>query len=153
MPDGHDREAVNSRPLTPDDEALLERVRATNERAFDPTFFDGGHVVAAGVRTSDGTVYEGVSVPASVGRASTCGEPVAVGAAVADGHGRGDVRTCVAVAYPLERHDATTQRVVPPCGACRDLLADIDEDLRVVVPVDGEPRVVSAIDLLPTRTW
>jgi len=55
----------------------------TNEQASDPSFFDGGHVAAA-VRTADGEVYNGVSLPTAVGRASPCGEPVAIGSAVVE---------------------------------------------------------------------
>ena len=139
--------------LTPEDEVLIEQISETNERAFDTDFFDGAHIVAAGVRMEDGAVYDGVSLPASIGRASVCGEPVAVGSAIADGYQHDEVQTCVAVAYPMSDHDATEIRVIPPCGVCRELLADYNEDMRVIVPVDGENRVVSAIDLLPTRTW
>lgn len=144
---------METAPLSPRDEALIEEVRETNERSYDPAFFDGAHIVAAGVRTTDGLVYHGVSLPASVGRASMCGEPVAVGSAIADGYGHDDIDTGVAVAYPTPSHDEDEQRVIPPCGCCRELLADCDEDMRVIVPFDGENRVVSAIDLLPTRTW
>ncbi|WP_439027198.1 cytidine deaminase [Haloarchaeobius sp. DT45] len=140
-------------PLTATDEALIDDVRETNADAFDPDFFDGAHIVAAGVRMADGAVYEGVSLPASIGRASMCGEPVAVGAAIADGYRHDEIRTCVAVAYPMESHDTDEVRVVPPCGSCRELLADYNPDMRVIAPVDGEDRVVRAIDLLPTRTW
>lgn len=144
---------MNTEPLTTPDEALVAHAAETCERAFDPAFFDGAHIVAAAVRTTDGSVYDGVSLPASVGRASVCGEPGAVSAAIADGHSHADLETCVAVAYPMPHHDADETRVVPPCGTCRELLADYDEALRVVVPVDGENRVARAIDLLPTRTW
>lgn len=144
---------METAPLTPEDEALVDHVTETNERAFDPEYFDGAHIVAAGVQTATGDVYDGVSLPASIGRASMCAEPVAVGAAVADGNRHGDLRTCVAVSYPLPHHDADDPRVVPPCGPCRELLVDVDPDLRVVVPVEGERRVASAVDLLPTRTW
>jgi cytidine deaminase len=139
--------------LTADDDALVETVTQTNARTFDPSFFDGGHVVAAGVRTADGAVYDGVSLPASVGRASLCAEPVAVGSAIADGHRHDGIETCVAVSYPMDSHDAEEHRVIPPCGTCRELLADYDESMRVIVPVEGELRVARAIDLLPTRTW
>lgn len=144
---------MDTAPLTAADESLVEHVVKTNERTFDPEFFDGAHIVTAGVRTDDGSMYEGVSLPASVGRASMCGEPVAVGSAIADGYRHDDLHTCVAVASPMPSHDADEARVIPPCGSCRELLADFDEELRVIVPVDGESRVVSAIDLLPTRTW
>ena len=139
-------------PPTAADRDLIETVTATNKQAFDPAFFDGAHVVAAGVRTSEGSVYEGVSLPASVGRASMCAEPVAIGAAIADGHQQDELDTCVAVSYPMDHHDATEHRVVPPCGSCRELLADC-EAMRVVVPADGGECVVEASDLLPARTW
>ncbi|WP_255151910.1 cytidine deaminase [Halorarius halobius] len=143
---------METAPLTDDDEDLIAQVAATNDRTYDPEFFDGAHIVAGGVRLADGTVHEGVSLPASVGRASMCAEPVAVGSAIADGYGHDDLRTCVAVAYP-RGEDETEPSVVPPCGSCRELLADYDPDLRVVVPVDGKRRVARAMDLLPTRTW
>lgn len=139
--------------LTPRDEELVNHVKDINIDAFDPEFFDGAHVVAAGVKTTDGAIYDGVSLPANVGRASMCGEPVALGSAVAHGYRHSEITTCVAVAYPLQHHDTDEQRVIPPCGTCRELLADFDDNLRVIVPIDGRLRVVPAIDLLPTRTW
>lgn len=155
------------------DEGLIRTVEATNEQAFDPTFFDGGHIVAAGVRTADGTVYDGVSLPTAVGRASLCAEPVALGAAIADGYEPTQLQTCVAVSYPHPDHDADEQRVIPPCGVCREMLVDYNPDMRVVVPahavagtrqsaenpqetgteVTDTLSVVSADALLPCRTW
>lgn len=61
---------MESAPLSSDDGALVEQLVVTNERTFDREFFDGAHIVAAGVRTTDGSVYEDVSLPASIGRAS-----------------------------------------------------------------------------------
>lgn len=144
---------MNTAPLTRSDHALIDQLRKTNGSTVDMDFFDGAHIVAAGIRTQDGSVYEGVSLPTAVGRASVCGEPVAVGSAIADGFGHDDLETCVAVAYPMPDHDEDEPRVIPPCGTCRELLADYNEELRVVVPVDGEHCVARAIDLLPTRTW
>lgn len=143
---------METTPLTTVDEGLIQHASETCERAFDPDFFDGAHIVAAAVRTSD-SIYDGVSVPANTGRASICGEPVAVGSAIADGNRHDDIQTCVAVSYPMPDHAASEIRVVPPCGTCREMLADCDEEMRVIVPIDGENQVVRAIDLLPTRTW
>jgi len=163
---------METTPLTEDDRALVETVTETNERAFDPDFFDGSHVVAAGVRTTDSAVYTGVSLPTAIGRASVCGEPVAIGNAIASGHSHDEIQTCVAIAYPLPAHDADEQRVIPPCGVCREMLADYNPEMRVIVPVtddiDGPARaeteassssadqdccVVDAEALLPVRTW
>lgn len=44
-------------------------------------------------------------------------------------------------------------RVVPPCWTCRKTLADYNEAMRVIVPVDDENPIARAVDLLPTRTW
>jgi len=63
------------------------------------------------------------------------------------------VRTCVAVSHPMPSHDASEIAVVPPCGVCREMLADYNEEMRVVVPVADRLRVATAIDLLPARTW
>lgn len=144
---------MNTAPLSSEDEALIEQVMRSNERTFDPEFFGGAHIVAAGVRTEDDAVFEGVSLPASVGRASMCAEPVALGSAIADGYRPEEIDTCVAVAYPMPAHDREEPEVLAPCGSCRELLADYNEEMRVFVPIDGDVRAVSAIDLLPTRTW
>lgn len=140
-------------PLSPADQTLIEQVEATNADSVDGDFLDGAHIVAAGVRLDDGAVYEGVSLPAKIGRASVCAEPVAVGSAMADGHRHGEIETCVAVAYPMPHHETSEQRIIPPCGVCRELLVDYNPGMRIIVPDDTEPGVVRAEDLLPTRTW
>lgn len=144
---------MDTEPLTDAERRLIDHATETCTASFDPEFFDGAHIVAAAVRTTNDEVFDGVSLPASVGRASVCAEPVAVGSAIASGASHDDLETCVAVAYPMPYHDAEEVRVLSPCGTCRELLADYREDLRVVVPVEGENRIARAIDLLPTRTW
>lgn len=72
--------------------------------------------------------------------------------AVAAGASHEDLETCAAVVHPRPNHDEPV-RVFPPCGVCRELLADCRADMRVIVPVGGENRVARAIDLLPTRIW
>ncbi|MFC7056994.1 cytidine deaminase [Halovenus salina] len=144
---------MDTKPLSDSDRELIDRVIKTNERSFDDSFFEGAHIVAAGVRTTDRTVYDGVSLPAAIGRASLCAEPVAIGSAVADGHNHDDIETCVAISYPMDGHDAEDHRVVPPCGVCREMLVDYNDEMRVIVTEDGEPRVTRAVELLPGRTW
>lgn len=144
--------------LTDADRDLIEHARTVCREAYDPTGFDGesAHIVAAALRTDDGTVYDGVSLPASIGRASVCAEPVAVGAAVADGVDPETFDTVVAVAHPKPESDHDDVVAIPPCGVCRELLVDYRPDLRVIVPEDeeGGPLTVEcAVDLLPNRTW
>ena len=146
--------AMNHVPLTAADERLVEHAVAAAEDAFSPAGegrFDGpAHVVTAAVEASDGDVYTAASLPASVGRASTCAEPGALGSAVADGSH--EFERIVAVEHP--RGDDGSFRVVPPCGVCRELLVDYGDDIRVVVRTEeGDTGVVRAADLLPARTW
>jgi len=144
---------METAPLTDADDALLDHATTLNRETYDSEFLDGAHIVSASVRTADGSVYDGVSLPASIGRASTCAEPGAVSAAIAAGHSGEEIEACVAVAYPLPEHDADEQRPIPPCGVCRELLADYNPEMRVVVPRDGEVRTVRAGELLPVRPW
>jgi cytidine deaminase len=145
---------VHLDPLTAADERLVERAVDAADAAFEPADegrFDGAaHVVSAAVETADGGVYTAASLPASVGRASTCAEPGALGAAVADG--AGEFERVVAVEHPREDDDSFA--VIPPCGACRELLADYGDGLSVILRTeDNEVGVASTADLLPARTW
>lgn len=152
-PSGYIQASMQTDPLSSADETLIEQVEATNAESVDGDFLDGAHIVAVGIRLDDGTIYEGVSLPAKIGRASVCAEPVAVGSAIADGHSHGAIETSVAVAYPMSHHETSDQRIIPPCGVCRELLVDYNPDMRIIVPGDTEPEVVRTEDLLPIRTW
>ena len=144
---------MDTTTLTADDEALVEHAIETCGHTFDPDFFGGTHVVAAAVRTADGAIYDGASLPASTGQASTCRETVAVGSAIVDGASHDEIETCVAVDHPMPYRDGDGIHVVPPCWTCRKTLADYNEAMRVIVPVDDENPIARAVDLLPTRTW
>jgi len=70
--------------------------------------------------------------------------------AVADGDHSFD--RVVAVEHP--RGDDESFHVIPPCGVCRELLADYGDDIRVVVRTEeGDVGAVPVADLLPARTW
>lgn len=139
--------------LTAVDKALIDHAIETNERVFNPEFFDGAHIVAAAIRTRSGEIYDGVSLPANTSHACACGETVAVGSAIAAGVQPEAIETCVAVEHPMGYKDIDESNVVPPCGTCRELLADYGADIRVIVPVDDGLRAARAITLLPERTW
>ena len=141
--------------LAPADERLVERAIDAAEDAFSPAGdgrFDGAaHIVTAAVETTDGDVYTSASLPASVGRASTCAEPGAIGSAAADGVR--EFERVVAVEHPRDEH-AEDFRVVSPCGVCAELLTDYGPDIRVVTRTDdSNVGTCQADDLLPARTW
>ena len=146
---------MDTSPVTAGDEQLVECAIDAAADAFSPAGdgrFDGAaHIVTAAVETADGDVYTSASLPASIGRASTCAEPGAIGSAVADG--AHEFERVVAIEHPREEH-ADDFRVVSPCGVCAELLVDYGADIRVVTrSEDDEVGVCRAGDLLPTRTW
>lgn len=99
------------------------------------------HETGAALRTRGGRELVAVNLDTRVGRMAVCAEAVVVGMAVAVG----DVAIEAVVAVNREG------RVVSPCGACREMLADYAPDARVMVPGPGGPEVVSVADLLPRR--
>ena len=147
---------METTPLSDAEETLLEHAKTVNDETVDLEFFEGAHIVAASVRTTDGEIFDGVSLPASIGRASTCAEPGALSAAIAAGYSHEDIESCAAVSYPMPHHDPENLRVIPPCGVCRELLVDYNPAMRVVVPADESTRTagtVAAEALLPNRPW
>lgn len=144
---------MNPTPLTDADEALVERAIDAAADAFQPgdegRFDDDAHIVTAAVETATGAVHTGTSLPASIGRASGCAEPAALGSAVAAGD-----HEFVRIAAVEAPRNGENARVVSPCGVCRELLADYGDDLRVLVRTnDGAVGGVTAPTLLAARTW
>jgi cytidine deaminase len=80
------------------------------------------HTVAAAVRARDGRIWTGIHLGATVGRMSVCAEPIALGRALLEGDGTAE--TIVAVRHPKPDETDREMAVVPPCGACRELILD-----------------------------
>lgn len=130
-------------PLDEDDRALLEAARDVMLRHYRPFW----HMVAAALRGRDGRIWTGVHLGTTVGRLSACAEAVAVGRAILEGDG--SIATVVAVRHPKpDEHDRSVA-VVPPCGACRELIVDYDPDALVIVPGPLAPLKLPARALLP----
>lgn len=100
--------------------------------------------VAAAVSTLNGTIYTGLQVRSTTcGHCSTCAEPSAISAALAETSGSFDL--CVAV----RRCGSNAFEVISPCGTCREVLRD-HGFRRVAVGMDGEVVITATPDeLLP----
>lgn len=115
-------------PLSAEDEALVEAARAVLRQHYRPFW----HMVGAAMRGQDGRVWTGIHLGATVGRLSVCAEAVALGRAILEGDGT--VHTAVAVRHPKPEETVREIAVVPPCGACREMLLDHFPDSRVILP-------------------
>ena len=130
-------------PLDEDDRALLEAAREVMLRHYRPFW----HMVAAALRARDGQIWTGVHLGTTVGRLSACAEAVAVGRAILEGDGT--IATVVAVRHPKPDESDRAVAVVPPCGACRELIVDYDPDALVIVPGPLAPLKLPVRALLP----
>jgi len=122
-----------------EDKAAVEAIQAA-ARAYAPY---SGFRVGAVLEDATGRLQAGCNIEcASIG-ISLCAERVALGLALA----RGARRFRRIWIY------TPTQRSTPPCGACRDLLSRVADDMTVVLLCDGNPpKRMKLKSLMPDRT-
>ncbi len=125
------------------DQALVAAAHAVLARHYKPFW----HTVAAAIRGQDGRIWTGLHLGATVGRLSICAEAVALGRALLEGDGR--IETVVAVRHPKPDETDRTLAVVPPCGACREMLLDHCPDALVIVHGAGGLARLPVRQLLP----
>ncbi|UWQ20343.1 cytidine deaminase [Jannaschia sp. W003] len=121
-----------------DTEDLRRAALAVRENAHAP--YSGFHVGAA-IRTTSGAVFLGCNVENVAYPEGTCAEAGAIAAMVAAGERR------IAEAYVV----AGSPDPVPPCGGCRQKLAEFaGGDVPVTLAtVDGAERRTTVAALLP----
>ena len=116
---------------------LEEAARLVHRHSYSPY---SRFPVGAAVLTASGAIFSGCNVEnASLGL-TQCAERNAVAQAVSQGERR---ILAVAIYTP-------TPRPTPPCGACRQVLAEFSCDANVLCVCDGEERLEATLaDLLP----
>jgi cytidine deaminase len=98
--------------------------------------------VGAALLTRSGKVYTGANIENSAYSPSVCAERVAFFSAVADGE-----RDFVAIAVAGGRRGKKSRTTFPPCGLCRQVMAEFTSpDFRIIL---SEGEAVTLRELLP----
>lgn len=123
--------------MTMDVATLVQAARAARERAYAPY---SRFAVGAAVLTASGQVFVGCNVENAAYSMCICAERTAIACAVAAGQ-----RDIVALAVI-----ADTARPVSPCGACRQMMIEMNPAMRVIMAnMRGEVQETTAQELLP----
>lgn len=116
---------------------LLEKAKNASQKAYTPY---SNFKVGACLVTEDGTEYCGCNFENSSYGLTICAERNAVGTAVTEGHSK---IKAIAI-YSPNQDDCT------PCGACRQVLAEFqNEEMEVITELNNEPKIYKLNDLLP----
>jgi len=122
--------------ITQADLTLLAFAREIQERAYAP--YSGFRVGAAVY--ADGEIYQGVNVENAAYAVTVCAEKAAAVRAITAGH-----RDIEAIAVVGDSESPT-----PPCGECRQFLAEFNPEMRVIMGAQGDAVMVMTLDeLLP----
>lgn len=116
---------------------LLKAATEARHEAYAPY---SGFRVGAAVLCDDGRVFNGANVENAVYGLSLCAERVAVAKAVSEGCRRFEALVVI----------ADGPAPVPPCGACRQFLAEFGpETLVIMANTKGETKRARIKELLP----
>jgi len=118
-------------------DALIAAALAARENAFAPY---SKFKVGAAIEDIDGRIHTGCNVENSTYGLTVCAERVAVFKAISEG-----VRKFRRVAIA-----ADTDRLTPPCGACRQILWEFCGDIEIVLANPrGQTETHRLKDLFP----
>jgi cytidine deaminase len=117
---------------------LLEAAKEIWHKAYVPY---SKFRVGAAILTKDGQVFKGCNIENAAYPVTCCAERVAIFKAISEGHHNFAGLAVV----------ADTDRPVPPCGSCRQVLSEFCEPHMVVqiANLKGEVKVMTMEELLP----
>lgn len=119
-------------------EKLIQEAKAAREKAYVPY---SKFKVGAALLTVDGKIYQGCNIENAAYSVTNCAERTALFKAFSEGERNFSVLAVV----------ADTERPVPPCGACRQVISELcPKDMKVVLTnLQGIVREYNVEELLP----
>lgn len=125
--------------LLPDDKTLLDNAGAAAQRAYAPY---SEFQVGAAVRLANGIIIQGNNQENAAYPSGLCAERVALFYAAAE---YPDVAV-EALAITVRTHKPKVQSPVPPCGACRQVMAESENrfkhNMRVIMQGESGPILI-----------
>ncbi len=117
---------------------LIEAAKQARERAYVPC---SKFKVGAALLTKDGKVYGGCNIENASYGLCNCAERTALFKAYSEGDHE----------YVMLAVVADTERPVPPCGACRQVIVELcDPDMPVILAnMKGDVQETTVKELLP----
>lgn len=119
-------------------EVMITEAKKARDKAYTPY---SKFKVGAALRATDGKVYHGCNIENAAYSMCNCAERTALFSAY--GQGVRDFDLLVVV--------ADTDRPVSPCGACRQVIAELcSEDMKVILTnLQGDTQETTVAQLLP----
>ena len=121
---------------------LVKEALAAREMAYIPY---SGYKVGAALLCADGTVYQGCNLENASFTPTVCAERTAFFKALYDGH-----RDFAALAV-CGGKDGVISGAFPPCGVCRQVMAEFctDDFIVIIGKTEDDYRVHTLSDVLP----
>lgn len=116
-------------------ERLISEAKQASLRAYCPY---SGYPVGSAVITGSGNIYSGANVENSAYGSTMCAERVAVYKAVTEGE-----KDLLAIAVYSPKSKPY------PCGSCRQVLAEFNGEMPILVATEGEVEEFALSELLP----
>nr|WP_259544881.1 cytidine deaminase [Heyndrickxia oleronia] len=119
-------------------EQLIEEAKIARDKAYVPY---SKFPVGAALLSENGKVYHGCNIENAAYTVGNCAERTALYKAYSDG----DTKFTVLVVT------ADTERPVPPCGACRQVISELcPKDMKVILTnLKGDIQELTVEQLLP----
>ncbi|WP_100406760.1 cytidine deaminase [Bacillus solitudinis] len=120
------------------DQLLIDAAKSARDQAYAPY---SKFKVGAALLMSDGTVYKGANIENASYGLTNCAERTALFKAYSEGNRNVSMLAVV----------ADTERPVPPCGACRQVLVELCKPSTIVLLTNlkGDVSKVTVAELLP----
>ncbi len=120
---------------------LIDLAKKARERAYAPY---SGFRVGAALMGKSGRVYTGCNVENASYSSTNCAERTALFKGISEGE-----REFISIAIVGGRYENTAE-FCPPCGVCRQVLAEFcDKDFRIILGREEDLEVFTLGELFP----